>query len=79
MQFFNVAGQRSFPVMIEVISSHNDLLPLSNVHLLSVTDLLQRKDCCCYKREDQLKKSVEQDTTRTTNYFPKAITSAHNC
>ena len=57
--------------MIEEISSRNGLLPLSNVHLLSVTDLLQRKDCCCYKREDQLKKREKLDTTRTTNHFRK--------
>ena len=49
---FNVAGQGPFSVMIEEISSRNGLLPLSNVHLLSVTDLLQQEDCCCYKRED---------------------------
>ena len=55
MQFFNVAEQGPFPVMIEDISSRNGLLPLSNVHPLSVTDLLQREDCCCYKREDLLK------------------------
>ena len=66
---FNVAGQGPFPVMIEEISSCNNLLPLSNVHLLSVTDLLQRKDCCCYKREDQLKKRDHQGTTRTVNFF----------
>ena len=48
---FNVAGQGPFPVMIEEISSHNDLLHLSNVHLLSVMDLLQRKDCCYYKEK----------------------------
>ena len=35
--------------MIEKISSCNGLQPLSNVHLLRVTDLLQRKECCCYK------------------------------
>ena len=56
MQSFNVAEQGPFPVMIEEISSRNSLLPLSNVHLLSVTDLLQREDCCYYKREDLLKK-----------------------
>ena len=56
MQSFNVAGQGPFPVMIEDISSRNDLLPMSNILLLSVTDLLQREDCCCYKREDLLKK-----------------------
>ena len=49
MQFFNVAGQGPFPVMIEEISSRNGLLQLSNVHLLSITDLLQQKDCCYYK------------------------------
>ena len=40
MQFFNVAGQGPFSIMIEEIASHNGLLQLSNVHLLSVTDLL---------------------------------------
>ena len=55
MQSFNIAGQRPFPVMIEDISSCNDLLPLSNILLLSVMDLLQQEDCCCYKREDLLK------------------------
>ena len=55
MQSFNVAGQGPFPVTIEDFSSRNGLLPLSNVHPLSVTDLLQREDCCCYKREGQLK------------------------
>ena len=55
MQSFNVAGQGPFPIMIEDISSRNGLLPLSNVHPLSVMDLLQREDCCCYKREDLLK------------------------
>ena len=58
MQSFNVAGQGPFPVMIEDISSRNGLLPLSNVHPLSVTDLLQREDCCCYKREDLLKMKI---------------------
>ena len=61
MQNFNVAGQGPFPVTIEDISSHNGLLPLSNVHPFSVTDLLQRKDCCCYKREDLLKKNKMED------------------
>ena len=76
MQIFNVAEQRPFPVKIEDFSSRNDLLPVSNVHLLSVTDLLQREDYCCYKREDQLKKKDIQEiqdptlcTTRTT-IFP---------
>ena len=46
---FNVAGQGPFSVMIEDISSCNGLLHLSNVHLLSVMDLLQQKECCCYK------------------------------
>ena len=55
MQSFNVAGQGPFPVMIEDISSRNGLLPLSNILLLRVTDLLQREDCYCYKREDLLK------------------------
>ena len=61
MQSFNVAGQGPFPVMIEVNSSRNGLLPLINVHPLSVTDLLQREDCCCYKREDLLKMKTNQD------------------
>ena len=69
MQSFNVAGQGPFSVMIEEISSRNGILPLSNVHLLSVTDLLQRKDCCCYKREDQLKKKDQPCTIRTVNLF----------
>ena len=56
MQSVNVAGQGPFSVMIKDISSRNGLLLLSNVLLLSVTDLLQREDCCYYKREDQLKK-----------------------
>ena len=60
MQSFNVAGQGPFPVMIEDISSRNSLLLLSNVLLLSVTDLLQREDCCCYKSEDLLKKRMNQ-------------------
>ena len=68
---FNVVSQRPFSIMIEEISSRNGLLPLSNVHLLSVTYLLQRNDCCYYKREDQLKKRDQQDTTRTTNLFQK--------
>ena len=55
MQSFNVAGQGPFSVTIEDISSRNGLLPLSNVHPLSVTDLLQWEDCCFYKREGQLK------------------------
>ena len=45
MQSFNVAGQGPFPLNV----------PLSNVHPLSVTDLLQREDYCCYKSEDLLK------------------------
>ena len=61
MQSFNVAGQGPFPVMIEDISSHKGLLPLSNVHPLNVMDLLQREDCCCYKREDLLKKRRHLD------------------
>ena len=61
MQSFNVAGQGPFSVMIEDISSRNGLLPLSNVHSLSVTDLLQWEDCCCYKREDLLKKRRYED------------------
>ena len=76
MQFFNIAGQRPFPVMIEEISSRNGLLllksnglpPVSNVHPLSVTDLLQWEDCCCYKREDKLKKKDILYTTRTMNF-----------
>ena len=62
MQSFNVAGQGPFPVTIKDFSSRNGLPfvsnglpPMSNVHPLSVTDLLQRKDCCCYKREGLLK------------------------
>ena len=62
MQSFNVAEQGPFPVTIEDSSSRNGLPsvsnglpPVSNVHLLSVTDLLQRKDYCCYKDEDLLK------------------------
>ena len=83
MQSFNVAGQGPFPVMIEVISSCNGLLPLSNVLLLSVTDLLQREDCCCYKREDLLKKRSNESrstdqVTSTSKPLPKAL-SAHNC
>ena len=58
MQVFNVAEQGPFPVMIEDFFSRNvfllrsnGLLPVSNVHPLWVTDLLQREDCCCYIRE----------------------------
>ena len=58
MQSFNVASQRPFAVMSEEISSRNGLLPVSNVLPLSVTDLLQRKDYCCYKREDLLKMKI---------------------
>ena len=54
MWSFNVAGQGPFSVMIEDFSSCNGLLPVSNVHPLSVTDLLQREDCCCYRREGLL-------------------------
>ena len=52
--------------MIKDISSHIGLLPLSNVHPLSVTDLLQREDCCCYKREDLLKMKRELDKITDT-------------
>ena len=52
MQSFNVASQGPFPVTIEDFPLRNGLLPESNVHPLSVTDLLQRKDSCCYKSED---------------------------
>ena len=62
MQFFNIAEQGPFPVTIEDFSSRNVFLlrsiglpPVSNVHPLSVTDLLQWEDCCCYKREGLLK------------------------
>ena len=74
MQSFNVVGQGPFSVMIEDISSRNGLLPLSNVHLLSVTDLLQREECCCYKREDQLKKNVTDLVT--SNEQLQALTIA---
>ena len=69
MQSFNVAGQGPFPVKIEDFSSCNGLLPVSNVHPLSVTDLLQREDYCCYKREGQLKMKSNQPITikRTSN------------
>ena len=63
MQSFNVAGQGPFPIMIEDISSRNGLLPLSNVHPLSVTDLLQWEDCCCYKSEDLLKMKKNQEAS----------------
>ena len=65
MQSFNVAGQGPFSVTIEDISSRNSLLSLSNVHPFSVTDLLQREDCCCYKDEDLLK--MKRKGTNTTN------------
>ena len=61
MQSFNVAEQGPFPITIEDFPSRNGLLPLSNVLLLSVMDLLQREDCCCYKREDLLKMKKEQE------------------
>ena len=80
MQVFNVAEQGPFPVMIEDISSRNGLLPLSNVLLLSVTDLLQREDCCCYKREGLLKMKIYNDTyihDQTSNQANSS--SAHNC
>ena len=51
MHNFNVAGQGPFPVMIEDILCRNGLLSLSNVHPLSVIDLLQREDYCCYKEK----------------------------
>ena len=51
MQSFNVAGQGPFPVTIEDFSSHNGLLPESNVHPLSVTDLLQREDHAAIKEK----------------------------
>ena len=79
MQSFNVAGQGPFPVTIEDFSSRNGLPPLSNVHLLSVTDLLQWKNCCCYKREDQLKKRYTTMYNQNSEPLPKVITSAHNC
>ena len=60
MQSFNIEGQGPFPIMIEDISSRNGLLPLSNALLLSVTDLLQREDYCCYKSEDMLKKRTNK-------------------
>ena len=53
MKSFNVASQGPFPVMIEDFSSRNSLLPESNVHPLSVTDLLQWEDSFCYKSEDR--------------------------
>ena len=55
MQSFNIARQGPFPIKIEDFSSCNGLPPVSNVHLLSVTDLLQREDYYCYKDEDLLK------------------------
>ena len=61
MQSFNVVGQGPFPFKIEDFSSHNGLLPVSNVHPLSVTDLLQREDYYCYKREGQLKMKNNKD------------------
>ena len=82
MQSFNVAGQGPFPVTIEDFSSRNGLLPVCNVHPLSVTDLLQWEDCCCYKREGQLKMKYIQVTRKglATNETIKATSSsAHNC
>ena len=67
MQSFNIASQGPFLIMIEDISSRNSLLPLSNVLLLRVTDLLQQEDCCCYKREDQLKKKDIQKSNTLYN------------
>ena len=65
MQVFNVAEQGPFFVTIEDFSSRNVFLlrsnglpPVSNVHPLSVTDLLQWEDCCCYKSEDLLKMKI---------------------
>ena len=80
MQSFNVAGQGPFPVTIEDFSSRNDLLPLSNVHPLSVTDLLQREDCCCYISEYLLKMKVRDlhiDSTDTLKHQENS-SSAHN-
>ena len=62
MQSFNVAGQGPFSVTIEDFSSRNGLLPVINVHPLSVMDLLQREDYYCYKREELMKKN------QLTNY-----------
>ena len=72
MQSFNVASQGPFPVMIEDFPLRNGLFPESNVHPLSVTDLLQREDCCCYKREGLLKMKAYKhrhtsDKKRTNN------------
>ena len=82
MQSFNIAGQGPFPVMIEDISSRNDLLPLSNVHPLSVTDLLQREDCCCYKREGQLKMNHKLENDQRSNELAthkQTSSRSHNC
>ena len=71
MQVFNVTEQGPFPVTIEDFSSRNVFLlrsnglpRVSNVHPLSITDLLQREECCCYKREDLLKKRSNQKPKR---------------
>ena len=62
MQSFNVVGQGPFPVTIEDFPLRNGLLPESNVHPLSITDLLQQEDYCCYKR----RRSVEDEETIDT-------------
>ena len=55
----------TIPCHDQNFSSRNGLLPESNVHPLSVTDLLQREDCCCYKREGLLKMKIEIYNTHT--------------
>ena len=77
MQSFNVVGQGPFPITIEDFSSRNSLLSMSNVHLLSVMDLLQREDYCCYKREGQLKMNEELSNELATH--KQTSSSAHNC
>ena len=64
MQSFNVERQGPFPVTIEDFSSRNGLLPVSNVHPLSVTNLLQQEDYCCYKREGRLKMRTQRRTIK---------------
>ena len=82
MQSFNIASQGPFPVTIEDFPLRNGLLPLSNILLLRVTDLLQQKDCYCYKREDLLK-MIEDNRYRLTSNELETIkqtsSSAHNC
>ena len=83
MLSFNVAGQGPFPVTIEDFSSRNGLPPVSNVHPLSVTDLLQREDCCCYKREGLLKMKIyiytDIQVIRRGLAIKLTSSSTHNC